>query len=211
MLPCARTLERSTIGRIGGDGACRHSEARDPRRAPSARVLDDAAERIAAAGVEDARADAEAIVADALGVKPEELSVDSADERLRRGRRGDRGEGRAAGSNASRWPTSSAARRSATSRSPSTSACCGRAARPSCWSRSATKLPQGARVHEVGTGSGAIALALMSRASRPADHRLGPLAGGGRSRPRERRAPRPRPRRLGRPTACPTTSRTSTW
>ena len=42
---------------------------------PSARtvsaVLDDAAERIAAAGVENARADAETLVADALGVKPE--------------------------------------------------------------------------------------------------------------------------------------------
>src|SRR5664279_1745822 len=54
------------------------------REEPSARtlsaVLDAATERIAAAGVEDARADAELIVADALGVKPEQLSVDSADE-----------------------------------------------------------------------------------------------------------------------------------
>src|ERR1044072_9575164 len=51
---------------------------------PSARtvsaVLDAAAEQIAAAGVENARADAEMLVADAMGVKPEELSVDSAGE-----------------------------------------------------------------------------------------------------------------------------------
>src|SRR5918993_2253783 len=51
---------------------------------PSARtvgaILDDAAERIGAAGVEDARRDAEVLVADALGVKPDELSVESAGE-----------------------------------------------------------------------------------------------------------------------------------
>ena len=49
---------------------------------PSARtvgaILDDAAERIAAAGVEDARTEAEIIVADALGVAPSELTVESA-------------------------------------------------------------------------------------------------------------------------------------
>jgi hypothetical protein len=51
---------------------------------PSARtvgaILDDAAERIAAAGVEDARTEAEILVADALGVGPSELSVESAGE-----------------------------------------------------------------------------------------------------------------------------------
>src|SRR6478672_12639965 len=51
---------------------------------PSARtvgaILDEAAERIAAAGVENARADAEVLVAEALGVKPEELRVDGAGE-----------------------------------------------------------------------------------------------------------------------------------
>ena len=51
---------------------------------PSARtvgaILDDAAERIGAAGVEDARTDAEVLVADALGVAPSELSVESAGE-----------------------------------------------------------------------------------------------------------------------------------
>ncbi|HSK49349.1 MAG TPA: hypothetical protein VK889_02520, partial [Solirubrobacterales bacterium] len=43
-------------------------------------VLDAAAEKIGAAGCEHPRADAEALVADALGVKPEELSVESAAE-----------------------------------------------------------------------------------------------------------------------------------
>src|SRR5262245_1399594 len=51
---------------------------------PSARtvsaVLDDAAERIGAAGVENARADAEVLVADAIGVEPGKLSVESAGE-----------------------------------------------------------------------------------------------------------------------------------
>src|SRR4051812_683132 len=51
---------------------------------PSARtvsaLLDAAAERIAAAGVENAGRDAEILVADAIGVTPETLSVDSAGE-----------------------------------------------------------------------------------------------------------------------------------
>jgi hypothetical protein len=51
---------------------------------PSARtvgaILDDAAERIGAAGVDDARTDAEVLVADALGVEPSQLSVESAGE-----------------------------------------------------------------------------------------------------------------------------------
>ncbi|MEX2105822.1 MAG: HemK/PrmC family methyltransferase [Solirubrobacterales bacterium] len=132
---------------------------------PSARtlsaVLDDAAERIAAAGVENARADAEVLVADALGVKPTALSVDSAgeipsevveaiDERVRR--RVDREPmayvlGRApfraleiAVDERVLWP-----RRET-----------------ELLVEVAVELPEGARVHEVGTGSGAIALALIS-------------------------------------------------
>src|SRR3954453_9768624 len=54
------------------------------REEPSARtvsaLLDAATERIGDAAVEDARTDAELIVADALGVRPEDLRVDSADE-----------------------------------------------------------------------------------------------------------------------------------
>ncbi|HEX2391807.1 MAG TPA: HemK/PrmC family methyltransferase [Solirubrobacterales bacterium] len=124
-------------------------------------VLDDAAERIAAAGVEQARADAEALVADALGVKPEELSVDSGGE----------------------IPTDVAevieARvRRRVEREPM-AYILGRAPfrqleiavdERVLWPRRETELlvevgvelPEGARVHEVGTGSGAISLALLS-------------------------------------------------
>jgi len=132
---------------------------------PSARtvsaVLDAAAERIAAAGVEDARRDAEILVADALGVKPEELSVDSAGE----------------------VPVDVAARIDAqvarrVEREPM-AYILGRAPFRTLeiavdervlWPRRETELlvevavdlPEGARVHEVGTGSGAIALALLA-------------------------------------------------
>jgi release factor glutamine methyltransferase len=132
---------------------------------PSARtvgaVLDDAAERIAAAGVEDARADAEVLVADALGVKPNELSTDSAGE----------------------IPEEAAATieegvRRRVDREPM-AYILGRAPfreleiavdERVLWPRRETELlvevgvelPEGARVHEVGTGSGAIALALLS-------------------------------------------------
>ena len=68
---------------------------------PSARtvsaVLDAAAERIAAAGVENARADAEALVADAMGVKPEQPLGRQRRRGPGRGRRGDRGAGGAPG------------------------------------------------------------------------------------------------------------------
>ncbi len=132
---------------------------------PSARtlsaVLDDAAERIAAAGVENARADAETLVADALGVAPGELSVESA------------GEIDAAVAAAIEERV---ARR--VEREPM-AYILGRAPFRSLeiyvdervlWPRRETellvevgaKLPEGARVHEVGTGSGAIALALIS-------------------------------------------------
>lgn len=135
------------------------------REEPSARtvsaVLDAAAERIAAAGVEDARADAEVLVADAIGVKPEELSVESAGEldpevaaaiEERVARRVDREPmayilGRApfrgleiAVDKRVLWP-----RRET-----------------ELLVEVGSKLPDGARVHEVGTGSGAIALALIS-------------------------------------------------
>jgi release factor glutamine methyltransferase len=132
---------------------------------PSARtisaVLDAAAERIAAAGVENARADAEVLVADAIGVKPKELSVDSAGEvpadvaeaiEARVLRRVDREPmayilGRApfraleiAVDERVLWP-----RRET-----------------ELLVEVGVELPEGARVHEVGTGSGAIALALLS-------------------------------------------------
>jgi release factor glutamine methyltransferase len=132
---------------------------------PSARtvsaVLDAAAERLAAAGVENARADAEILVADAMGVKPENLSVESAGEipaevaaaiEERVARRVDREPmayilGRApfrslevAVDERVLWP-----RRET-----------------ELLVEVAVELPEGARVHEVGTGSGAIALALLA-------------------------------------------------
>ena len=132
---------------------------------PSARtvsaLVDDAAERLAAVGIESPREDAEAIVADALGVKPEELTVDSADDVS---------------------PDIAAAIeakvKKRVEREP-LAYVLGRAPFRDLeiavdprvlWPRRetellvevGTKLPQGARVHEVGTGSGAIALALMS-------------------------------------------------
>jgi len=132
---------------------------------PSARtvgaILDDAAERIAAAGVEDARNDAEVLVADALGVKPDELTVESAGEvsdevavQIERNvqRRVEREPiayilGRAPFRNLEIYVDERV-----------------------LWPRRetellvevGTQLPEGARVHEIGTGSGAIALALMS-------------------------------------------------
>jgi release factor glutamine methyltransferase len=132
---------------------------------PSARtvgaILDDAAERIAAAGVEDARTDAEVLVADGLGVKPDELSVESAGE---------------VGAGAAGKIERNVQRR--VEREPM-AYILGRAPFRSLevyvdervlWPRRETELlvevgttlPEGARVHEVGTGSGAIALALMS-------------------------------------------------
>jgi release factor glutamine methyltransferase len=132
---------------------------------PSARtvgaILDDAAERIAAAGIEDARTEAEIIVADALGVGPSELTVESAGEvdgevaaKIERNvqRRVEREPmayvlGRAPFRNLEIYVDERV-----------------------LWPRRetellvevGTKLPEGARVHEVGTGSGAIALALLS-------------------------------------------------
>ena len=132
---------------------------------PSARtvgaMLDDAAERIAAAGVEEPRADAEALVADALGVKPEELSVDSAGEVSPRSwRRSRRGSPRRVDHEPLAYVLGRAPFRSLEI-----------AVDPRVlWPRRetellvevGTELPEGARVHEVGTGSGAIALALIS-------------------------------------------------
>ncbi len=124
-------------------------------------VLDAAAERIAAAGVENARADAEALVADAMAVAPENLSVDSAAE---------------IPAEVAAAIESRIARRVA--REPM-AYILGRVPfrqleiavdERVLWPRRETELlvevgvglPDGARVHEVGTGSGAIALALLS-------------------------------------------------
>lgn len=132
---------------------------------PSARtvgaILDDAAERLGAAGVDDARTDAEILVADALGVAPSELSVESAGE---------------VSAEAAEQIERNVQRR--VEREPM-AYILGRAPFRNLeiyvdervlWPRRETELlvevgaalPEGARVHEVGTGSGAIALALLS-------------------------------------------------
>jgi release factor glutamine methyltransferase len=124
-------------------------------------LLDEAAERIAAAGVENARADAEVLVAEALGVKAEELRVDGAGEVP-----ADVAEAIEAGV------------RRRVDRDPMAYVLGHAPFRDLeiavdervLWPRRETellvevavKLPEGARVHEVGTGSGAIALALIS-------------------------------------------------
>jgi release factor glutamine methyltransferase len=137
----------------------------EKQEGPSARtvsaLVDDAAERLAAVGIESPREDAEAIVADALGVKPSELSVDSAD---------DVSEEVAAKIEAmvkmrvEREPLAYVL-----GKAPFRDLEIAVDSRV-LWPRKetellvevGTRLPQGARVHEVGTGSGAIALALMS-------------------------------------------------
>jgi release factor glutamine methyltransferase len=132
---------------------------------PSARtlsaVLDAAAERLSAAGVDNARADAEVLVADAMGVKPEQLSVESAGE---------------IPADIAAAIEERVARR--VEREPM-AYILGRAPFRTLevavdervlWPRRETELlvevavdlPEGARVHEVGTGSGAIALALLA-------------------------------------------------
>jgi release factor glutamine methyltransferase len=131
---------------------------------PSARtvsaLVDDATERLAAAGIDTPRADAEAIVADSLGVSSKQLSVDDADVSAEAAddieakvkRRADRDPlayvlGKAPFRNLEiavdervLWPRTET----------------------ELLVEVGTTLPEGARVHEVGTGSGAIALALLS-------------------------------------------------
>jgi release factor glutamine methyltransferase len=124
-------------------------------------LVDTASEKIAAAGCDEPRTDAEAIVADSLGISVEELSRD--------------GSGEAS-------PEVVAAIEAAVARRADHEPLAyvlGRAPFRGLeiavdsrvlWPRRETELlvevgaelPQGARVHEVGTGSGAIALALLS-------------------------------------------------
>jgi release factor glutamine methyltransferase len=132
---------------------------------PSARtvsaLVDDAAERLAAVGIDTPREDAEAMVADALGVKPEELSVDSADDVSR--------EVAADIEEKVKKRVEHEPLAYVLGRAPFRDLEIAVDPRV-LWPRKetellvevGTKLPQGARVHEVGTGSGAIALALMS-------------------------------------------------
>jgi release factor glutamine methyltransferase len=137
----------------------------EKQEGPSARtvsaLVDDAAERLAAVGIDTPREDAEAIVADALGVKPAELSVDSADDVSE--------EVAAAIEEKVQKRVAHEPLAYVLGRAPFRELEIAVDPRV-LWPRKetellvevGTKLPQGARVHEVGTGSGAIALALMS-------------------------------------------------
>lgn len=124
-------------------------------------LLDTATETIAAAGCEEPRADAEALVANALGISAEDLSRDGSGE---------------ASPEVVAAIEAAAARRA---EHEPLAYVLGRAPFRDLeiavdprvlWPRRETELlvevgvelPQGARVHEVGTGSGAIALALIS-------------------------------------------------
>ncbi len=174
------------------------TESGGPSVATVREALDAAAETIAAAGCEEPRADAEALVADALGIEPgASSSRDGAgevppelaaaiEERVRAPRRAraarlhprprtvprDRGRGRLARADpAPRDRPAGRGRR--------------RAARGGARARGR---------HRLGGGRPRPA----QRAPRPARHRLRPLPGGRRSRARERRAARPLPGGDGR-------------
>ena len=145
-----------------------------------------AAETIEAAGCDEPRSDAEALVADALGIDVEELSRDGSGElspelasaiEERVARRADHeplayilGRERFRGIDVAVDPRVLIPRRET-----------------GLLVEVAAELPEGARVHEIGTGSGAVALALLNERPDLTVTRLRPLAGGGRGRPRERR------------------------
>ena len=94
-MACARVLERSTTKGLGGMSPVGTEQQDGPSARTVSALVDDAAERLAAAGIDTSREDAEAIVADVLGVKPR--SSRSKVESLRRGGRRHRGEGAAPG------------------------------------------------------------------------------------------------------------------
>jgi len=137
------------------------TDSRGERPATVGELLDAATAKIGAAGCEEPQADAEALVADALGISPEQLSRDGAGEPS---------------------PQVVAAIEAAAARRAEHEPLAyvlGRAPFRGLeiavdprvlWPRretellveAGTELPEGARVHEVGTGSGAISLALLS-------------------------------------------------
>ena len=128
---------------------------------PVREALDSAVIALGAAGVDTPRLDAEVLLAHALGI--DRLAAARRRSRDRAGPGRARLPGRRApalGRAASRWPTSRASRAFATSTCTSTRACSSRARRPRRWSRRRSGCRRSARVVDVGTGSGAVALAL---------------------------------------------------
>jgi peptide chain release factor 1 len=112
----------------------------------------------------------------------------------RRGCRRTPGDGSArwcgVGCGASRSPTSSAARDFARSSSRSTPACSCRGRRPSCWSSWRLSCDP-RRALDMGTGSGAVALAIADEQPGCQLIATDTSVGAPRGRPRQRRAPRP--------------------
>ena len=124
-------------------------------------AVEKAAEAIAAAGCEEPRSDAEALVADALGIDVEELSQDGSGEVTPELARAiEAGVGRRAeheplayilGRESFRGLQIAVDPRVLIPRRET-----------GLLVEAALELPQGARVHEIGTGSGAVALALLN-------------------------------------------------
>jgi release factor glutamine methyltransferase len=125
-------------------------------------VVEAAAEKIAAAGCDEPRSDAEALVADALGIDPADLSRD--------------GSGAELAADVARAIEKSVARRA---EHEPLAYILGREGfrgievavdsrvliprrETGLLVEAAGRLPEGARVHEIGTGSGAVALALLN-------------------------------------------------
>jgi release factor glutamine methyltransferase len=124
-------------------------------------VVEAAAEKIAAAGCEEPRSDAEALVADALGIDPEQLSRDGSGEVPADVARAIE---EAVSRRAEHEPLAyiigrEGFRRIEVAVDP-------RVLIPrretGLLVEAADRLPEGARVHEIGTGSGAVALALLN-------------------------------------------------
>lgn len=124
-------------------------------------VLDSATETIAAAGCEEPQADAETLVAGALGVSPEELSRDGSGEvPPELAREIEAAVGRRAEHEPLAYILGRAGFRGIEIAVDSRVLIPRR--ETGLLVEVAAELPEGARVHEVGTGSGAVALALIS-------------------------------------------------
>ena len=130
------------------------------RGVPAREAVDSAAVAIGAAGSDTPRLDAELLLAHVLGVdRPRSCCTATGPSRARRS--GPSRTSSVAGRpGASRWRTSSGGAGSAAWTSTSTRACSSRGPETETLVEVGLELPEGARVADVGTGSGAVALAL---------------------------------------------------